>query len=95
MATMKVPMKQSEYNDPAAVKVVTDDNGYALYFSRSLIPYPRNVRATILKACAFINMLAFMLTAVTFCYSTQRWNLPCLKRWKGLNSCARWKTAIK
>ena len=32
----------SEYNDPAAVKVVTDDNGYALYFSRSLIPYPRN-----------------------------------------------------
>ena len=42
MATMKVPMKESEYNDPAAVKVVTDDNGYALYFSRSLIPYPRN-----------------------------------------------------
>ena len=33
---------KSEYNDPAAVKVVTDDNGYALYFSRSLIPYPRN-----------------------------------------------------
>ena len=42
MATMKVPMQESEYNDPAAVKVVTDDNGYALYFSRSLIPYPRN-----------------------------------------------------
>ena len=42
MATVKVPMKESEYNDPAAVKVVTDDNGYALYFSRSLIPYPRN-----------------------------------------------------
>ena len=91
MATMKVPMKESEYNDPAAVKVVTDDNGYALYFSRSLI----RIRATRLKACAFINMLAFMLTAVTFCCSTQRWNLPCLKRWKGLNSCARWKTAIK
>ena len=25
-----------------AVKVVTDQNGYALYFSRSLMPYPRN-----------------------------------------------------
>ena len=24
------------------VKVVTDLNGYALYFSRSLMPYPRN-----------------------------------------------------
>jgi 3-deoxy-manno-octulosonate cytidylyltransferase (CMP-KDO synthetase) len=41
MATMKVVMQPHEYNDPAAVKVVTDKNGYALYFSRSLIPYPR------------------------------------------------------
>ena len=42
MATMKVLMKEEDYNNPAAVKVVTDSNGYALYFSRSLIPYPRN-----------------------------------------------------
>lgn len=42
MATMKCPMLEEEYADPAAVKVVTDLNGYALYFSRSLIPYPRN-----------------------------------------------------
>ncbi len=43
MATMKVRMQESEYADPSAVKVVTDKNGYALYFSRNLIPYPRNV----------------------------------------------------
>lgn len=42
MATMKCPMQEEEYNDPAAVKVVTDLNGYALYFTRSLAPYPRN-----------------------------------------------------
>ena len=42
MATMKCPMQEEEYNDPAAVKVVTDLNGYALYFTRSLVPYPRN-----------------------------------------------------
>ncbi|MBQ8920429.1 MAG: 3-deoxy-manno-octulosonate cytidylyltransferase [Acidaminococcaceae bacterium] len=42
MATMMVRMQESEYDDPSAVKVVTDKNGYALYFSRSLIPYPRN-----------------------------------------------------
>lgn len=42
MATMKVRMEESEYDDPSAVKVVTDKNGYALYFSRSLIPYPRH-----------------------------------------------------
>ena len=27
--------------NPNNVKVVTDRNGYALYFSRSLLPYPR------------------------------------------------------
>lgn len=42
MATMKVIMDEADYNNPAAVKVVTDLNGYALYFSRSLMPYPRN-----------------------------------------------------
>lgn len=42
MATMKVAMREEDYDNPAAVKVVTDLNGYALYFSRSLMPYPRN-----------------------------------------------------
>ena len=42
MATLKVAMNEEDYNNPAAVKVVTDLNGYALYFSRSLMPYPRN-----------------------------------------------------
>jgi 3-deoxy-manno-octulosonate cytidylyltransferase (CMP-KDO synthetase) len=30
-----------EFADPGVVKVVTDAAGWALYFSRSLIPYPR------------------------------------------------------
>ncbi len=42
MATLKVEMPEEDYDNPAAVKVVTDLNGYALYFSRSLMPYPRN-----------------------------------------------------
>lgn len=41
MATLMTPMEESEYNDSSAVKVVTDLNGYAIYFSRSLIPFPR------------------------------------------------------
>lgn len=42
MATLMTEMDKSEYNLPSAVKVVTSLNGYALYFSRSLVPYPRS-----------------------------------------------------
>jgi 3-deoxy-manno-octulosonate cytidylyltransferase (CMP-KDO synthetase) len=42
MATLMTEMDEAEYENPAAVKVVTDLSGYALYFSRSLLPYPRN-----------------------------------------------------
>jgi 3-deoxy-manno-octulosonate cytidylyltransferase (CMP-KDO synthetase) len=34
-------LEESEFADPSVVKVVTDRVGFALYFSRSLIPYPR------------------------------------------------------
>ncbi len=33
--------------NPACVKVVIDANGYALYFSRSVIPYPRDARGQV------------------------------------------------
>ncbi|MCE5286594.1 MAG: 3-deoxy-manno-octulosonate cytidylyltransferase, partial [Pelosinus sp.] len=41
MATIMTVMEEEEYEEPSAVKVVTDQSGFALYFSRSLIPYPR------------------------------------------------------
>jgi len=41
MATLMTEMDESEYNSPGAVKVVTDLEGYALYFSRSMMPFPR------------------------------------------------------
>jgi 3-deoxy-manno-octulosonate cytidylyltransferase (CMP-KDO synthetase) len=39
---MKKITDQKELHDPDVVKVVTDRQGYALYFSRSMIPYPRD-----------------------------------------------------
>lgn len=42
MATVATPLKEEEYNDPSCVKVVVSQKGEALYFSRSLIPYPRH-----------------------------------------------------
>ncbi len=42
MGTSIYPIKRKEdYEDPGIVKTVTDLNGFALYFSRSIIPYPR------------------------------------------------------
>lgn len=42
MATLMHPVhRQEDLHDPAVVKVVVDLAGNALYFSRSLIPYPR------------------------------------------------------
>jgi 3-deoxy-manno-octulosonate cytidylyltransferase (CMP-KDO synthetase) len=38
-----------EYDNPAVVKVVTDDAGFALYFSRHAIPFARNPRVIPVK----------------------------------------------
>ncbi|MDT8303585.1 MAG: 3-deoxy-manno-octulosonate cytidylyltransferase, partial [Sedimentisphaerales bacterium] len=42
MSTLKREIEQDEFDDPGVVKVVVDENDFALYFSRSLIPYPRD-----------------------------------------------------
>ena len=41
MSTLKREIDKDEFDDPGVVKVVVDENDFALYFSRSLIPYPR------------------------------------------------------
>lgn len=41
MATLALPAEPAEHHEPSVVKVVADRAGFALYFSRSLIPYPR------------------------------------------------------
>ncbi len=41
IVTLAVPAAEDELNNPNAVKVVLALDGRALYFSRSLIPYPR------------------------------------------------------
>lgn len=46
MATVASPLLEEEYDEPSAVKVICNKQGDAMYFSRSLIPYPRH---------AFIN----------------------------------------
>jgi 3-deoxy-manno-octulosonate cytidylyltransferase (CMP-KDO synthetase) len=41
MATLMHSIEKQDFDNPNVVKVVIDKSGFALYFSRSLIPYPR------------------------------------------------------
>lgn len=42
LASLKIKINDTkEIENPNNVKVITDENGFALYFSRSVIPYPR------------------------------------------------------
>jgi 3-deoxy-manno-octulosonate cytidylyltransferase (CMP-KDO synthetase) len=44
MATLATPFKTAEdFHNPNQVKVVCDSEGYARYFSRAAIPYPRDL----------------------------------------------------
>jgi 3-deoxy-manno-octulosonate cytidylyltransferase (CMP-KDO synthetase) len=42
VGTLKTPASMDDLKNPNAVKVVTDTNGRALYFSRATIPYDRD-----------------------------------------------------
>ncbi|MDI1315994.1 3-deoxy-manno-octulosonate cytidylyltransferase [Flavobacterium sp.] len=52
-----------EIDNPNNVKVVTDQNGFALYFSRSVIPYPRDTTAGV-RYMKHIGIYAFRKEAL-------------------------------
>jgi len=44
LVSLKIKLKNTEeIENPNNVKVITDNQGFALYFSRSVIPYPREI----------------------------------------------------
>ena len=55
VGTLKTPCGKEDVANPNAVKVVTDKNGRALYFSRSTVPYDRDSRGDI----AYFKHLGF------------------------------------
>ncbi len=51
MSTLATPIRSKEQlHDPACVKVVFDQQGKAIYFSRAPIPFPRNWNDSLLTA---------------------------------------------
>ncbi|MBG6111295.1 3-deoxy-manno-octulosonate cytidylyltransferase (CMP-KDO synthetase) [Flavobacterium sp. CG_23.5] len=59
---------EEEINNPNNVKVVVDQNGFALYFSRSVIPYPREKNVGV-RYFQHIGIYAFRKQALLDFYS--------------------------
>lgn len=69
MATVATPLAEDEYDDPNAVKVVLNCHGEAMYFSRSLIPYPRNSFTGRIQPYKHIGIYAYRRTFL-FAYAS-------------------------
>ena len=64
LASLMFEIKDTaEIENPNNVKVVTDQNGFALYFSRSVIPYPRDINAGV-RYMKHIGIYAFRKQAL-------------------------------
>ena len=67
VSTIKTPCKPDEIGNPNAVKVATDKNGRALYFSRSTIPFDRDKSGNI-QYFKHLGMYAYRKAALDrFC----------------------------
>lgn len=49
VVTLAAPGGTADLDDPDVVKVVLDQSGYALYFSRAAIPFPRRAGAPVFR----------------------------------------------
>ena len=65
---MREIKNELDINNPNNVKVVVDQNGFALYFSRSVIPYPREKNAGV-RYFQHIGIYAFRKQALLDFYS--------------------------
>lgn len=102
MATTSEPIaKAAEVLNPAVVKVVTDDQGYATSFSRNPIPWPNqavilhgSIEAALGRDPALLFLSestpVFMFTGATFFCSLPPGRRRRPKRSSHWSSCARW-----
>ena len=67
-SVMREITNEDEINNPNNVKVVVDQNGFALYFSRSVIPYPREKNVGV-RYFQHIGIYAFRKQALLDFYS--------------------------
>ncbi|NMC19304.1 MAG: 3-deoxy-manno-octulosonate cytidylyltransferase [Thermogutta sp.] len=83
VGTLAAPLRARELlDDPACVKVVRDAGGWALYFSRSPIPHPREWDDRLLRADppVFLQHLGIYAYRREFLLRLSAWSPPDLER---------------
>ena len=81
MGTLGTPIfDESIYRDPACVKVVKDDGGYALYFSRSPIPFHRDGKPLEGQPWAFLHLGIYAFRPKFLQHAFKNGNQPAVVR---------------
>jgi 3-deoxy-manno-octulosonate cytidylyltransferase (CMP-KDO synthetase) len=84
LASLMREIKDEEViNNPNNVKVVTDQNDFALYFSRSVIPYPREQNVGV----RYIMHIYLQPSSLVRFYSLPMKSLEASENW---NNCVTW-----
>lgn len=88
LATLAVPIDSpADFGDPNVVKVVTDENGFALLFSRSPIPCDRAGRGQVPRlARRHLGIYAYRVRAIKQLVSTGPVELEKLERLEQLRA---------
>lgn len=93
MATLRFPMKNSAgFTDPHVVKVVTDSEGWALYFSRSPIPTRKGKDTTPSVWYKHIGLYAYRRRLLE---QFVRWSPSPLERTEGLEQLRALEHGVK
>jgi 3-deoxy-manno-octulosonate cytidylyltransferase (CMP-KDO synthetase) len=80
IATLCAPIDSpAQFRDPNCVKVVADQHGYALYFSRAPIPFPRDQQAGELPAMGAQRHLGIYAYRVSFLHRFITWPVSTLE----------------
>jgi 3-deoxy-manno-octulosonate cytidylyltransferase (CMP-KDO synthetase) len=96
MSTVIKGIGEAAYHDPSVVKVVTDARGRALYFSRSLIPYPRQ-RTDAFEVFEHIGLYAYTreaLLRLSKLPPSRLEQIECLEQLRALENCIGIQTVI-
>ncbi len=90
MASLMTPLRDAdEWRSPHVVKVVTDADDFALYFSRSPIPYWRGARAAAALGYRHLGLYAWRRATLLALAAAPRSRLECAEELEQLRALER------